>query len=58
MFELNKGFKLIALALMLIAFVVGASKLRQIKMDFSTKKLEINFDQVNLKDKHLEKDYE
>lgn len=58
MFELNKGIKLVAIALVLVVLVISMSKLRQIKMNFSTKQLEINFDQASVSDKSLEKSYE
>ncbi len=61
MFEFNKGNKWVAIALMLIVLIVlivSTSKLRQIKMDFSTKQLEVNFEQANMSDKSSEKNYE
>ncbi len=58
MFEFNKGIKLVAIALVLIILVISSSRLRQIKMNFSTKQLEINFDQANMNVKPPEKNYE
>ncbi len=49
MFELKKAYKGIVLVLLLVSVFILASKLRQIKMDFSTQQLEINFDKKNAK---------
>ena len=49
MFELKKAYKGIVLVLLLVSILILASKLRQIKMDFSTQQLEINFDNKNTK---------
>jgi len=58
MFKFDKYIKLVAIALVLIALLISTSRLRQIKMDFSTKQLEINFDHANVSKKSLEKNYE
>lgn len=47
--EFTKVMILIVVVALAVAIILSVKKLRQIKWDFSTKKLEMNFDKANKK---------
>ncbi len=54
-FKFNKKIKFAIAVVLASVALLAVNKLQQIKMNFSTQQLEINFDQSNVNNKPVEK---